>query len=445
MHRLVLGGSSAQSLGEPFSTDSPAGAGAGADEAVGGSGGDVLMRHQGITESGRAAAVAAAVAAAEAVAAAAEEATAKKNAWANSVEIKRRPRTSAAKYEKVRRDQMKARVEALREAIGDSAADLDKSSLIAHTGEHILEQRANVAELGHKLSLAVALQARLQHQVDQLTRELEAGSGAAGPGPSAAASEARRARTVAEADTLVDAALADAVCDSTKLAKAGERAATARANTARAFRRSDSYLRHVEGTSVIELEEASDSVLFIKVQVADGMGSLLHELTKTIKGMPLKIVQAAYLCSEAAGSRQAAAAATPTGIGGEAADEALPPQARAVIQVRRENAAFSKREIMGHLQRILVGTAAPVGKRARCTRVDTLDGNRMALTSTSGSTAAADSDGVEGESQPPAEGGGGAARARFVRSTARVRSVSMSDDPDEHDDAEEEVVVQRVK
>ena len=435
MHRLVLGGSSAQSLGEPFSTDSPAVAGAGADEAVGGSGGDVLMR-QGTTESGRAAAVAAAVAAAEAVAAAAEEATAKKNARANSVEIKRRPRTSAAKYEKVRRDQMKARVEALREAIGDSAADLDKSNLIAHAGEHILEQRANVAELGHKLSLAVALQARLQHQVDQLTRELEAGSGAAGPGPSAAASEARRARTVAEADTLVDAALAD----STKLEKAGERAATARA-----FRRSDSYLRHVEGTSVIELEEASDSVLFIKVQVADGMGSLLHELTKTIKGMPLKIVQAAYLCSEAAGSRQAAAAATPTGIGGEAADEALPPQARAVMQVRRENAAFTKREIMGHLQRILVGTAAPVGKRARCTRVDTLDGNRMASTSTSGTTAAADSDGVEGESQPPAEGGGGAARARLVRSTARVRSVSMSDDPDEHDDAEEEVVVQRVK
>ena len=239
----------------------------------------------------------------------------------------------------------------------------------------------------------------------------------------------------------MDAALAD----STKLEKAGERAATARANTARAFRRSDSYLRHVEGTSVIELEEASDSVLFIKVQVADGMGSLLHELTKTIKGMPLKIVQAAYLCSEAAGSRQAAAAATPTGIGGEAADEALPPQARAVMQVRRENAAFTKREIMGHLQRILVGTAAPVGKRARCTRVDTLDGNRMASTSTSGTTAAADSDGVEGESQPPAEGGGGAARARLVRSTARVRSVSMSDDPDEHDDAEEEVVVQRVK
>jgi hypothetical protein len=175
MHRLVLGGSSAQSLGEPFSTDSPAVAGAGADEAVGGSGGDVLMRHQGTTESGRAAAVAAAVAAAEAVATAAEEATAKKNARANSVEIKRRPRTSAAKYEKVRRDQMKARVEALREAIGDSAADLDKSNLIAHAGEHILEQRANVAELGHKLSLAVALQARLQHQVDQLTRELEAG------------------------------------------------------------------------------------------------------------------------------------------------------------------------------------------------------------------------------------------------------------------------------
>ena len=67
------------------------------------------------------------------------------------------------------------------------------------------------------------------------------------------------------------------------------------------------------------------------------------------------------------------------------------------------------------------------------------------VSSVGGTTAAADSDGVEGESQPPAEGGGGAARARLVRSTARVRSVSMSDDPDEHDDAEEEVVVQRVK
>lgn len=156
-----------------------------------------------------------------------------------------------------------------------------------------------------------------------------------------------------------------------------------------------------------------------------------------MKALPLRIVSAAYVSSEFRGTQPPPArgditenpspaekpTARPAGAsramstdiqeedeaGASGAKKDLPgihddesgpvaSAAKVVLRLKHESASFSKAQMMQHLQCVLnsgntaaEADAALVGKRARCTRVDTLDGQKMAL-SPSTSTRSASTD-----------------------------------------------------
>lgn len=341
-HTLHVGGASSGSLGggSQFMSDgSPVPSGSGA--------------RQQSTESGRAAAAAAMAAAT----AAAREQLLPRRPSRNSPSIPaaaavshsaQKPRSSAAQYEKMRRDQMKERFEALRAMLGEEALQKDKISLLDMAREHITSLEAQLGSMTARMSTASDEQARLSHQINELTDQLRQAqlSGITGTGevdtPDATGSKARKARTMAEVDKLVDdalhgdangrgvardvatnsAAAADSVASLNasggglsgaharvfkRSGKSIDEDAAKAAARAGVFKRSDSYLCYREGAAVIEIEEVSDEELFFKVQAIDRLGGLLHELTKVRRRFSRSMRLASLFCRRPARSTRCCA------------------------------------------------------------------------------------------------------------------------------------------